>query len=275
MHWLLKFDGYPPGVVFALLLHGLILYILLPSRPDPAAFVKVDRPSVIVASVIKQNPQKLRQIQRLETQRRNDEEAQRRARDQARAAAERQARETAAREAQQVEAERQRQADAEKRRQAEAQRVALEQAAEDARRRSAEEAVREQERQRQLAREQAAREAAALQAAQQAAEALSTEQQLVAQYTAIIIDLISNNWILPPNARNGMVVMIELQLVPTGEIVNSRITQSSGDQTFDRSALQAVARVESFPELRDMPTPIFERNFRNFSLEFRPEDLLR
>jgi hypothetical protein len=30
-----------------------------------------------------------------------------------------------------------------------------------------------------------------------------------------------------------------------------------------------------FPELQDLETGVFERNFRTFSLLFRPEDLLR
>jgi colicin import membrane protein len=92
---------------------------------------------------------------------------------------------------------------------------------------------------------------------------------------AIIQNLIQRHWIIPPSARNGMTAIVELRMVPTGEIVDYRLVQSSGDAAFDRSALAAVERVDSFPELRDMPTAIFERNFRTFSLVFRPEDLLR
>jgi colicin import membrane protein len=69
--------------------------------------------------------------------------------------------------------------------------------------------------------------------------------------------------------------VVQLQVVPTGEVVGITIVESSGNSAFDRSVEQAVERAERFPELQDLDTPIFERNFRTFSLLFRPEDLLR
>jgi colicin import membrane protein len=136
--------------------------------------------------------------------------------------------------------------------------------------------AREQEQNKQqAAREQAQREAelARQQAANQ--QALTEEQQLVAQYSAIIHDLITQNWQLPPGARNGMLAVVQLRLTPTGEIILKEIVQSSGDALFDRSVLQAVDRVGSFPELKELPIAVFERNFRQIALEFTPQDLLR
>ena len=72
-----------------------------------------------------------------------------------------------------------------------------------------------------------------------------------------------------------MTAVVQLQVVPTGEVVGITIVESSGNSAFDRSVEQAVERAERFPELQDLDTPIFERNFRTFSLLFRPEDLLR
>jgi len=270
--WLLKYDGYPPGVVVALLLHGILMYIFLPKQFDPATQVRIEPASFAVASATQQSPQRMRRLQQ-ETQRQaaQAEREKQRARDE-----QRKRDEAAAAERQRVaEQQRQREADQERQRVAEQQR---QQAAEQERKRQADlerERQREVERQRQL-REQAAADTAR-QAQEQAnnARALSVEQQMVAQYGNIIKELVSGAWSRPPSARNGMLAIVQLRLTPTGEIISSTIVQSSGDQPFDRSVLQAVDRVGSFSELQDMPTPIFERYFRNFNLEFRPEDLLR
>ena len=65
---------------------------------------------------------------------------------------------------------------------------------------------------------------------------------------------------------------LRLQLVPTGRVVNVNIIRSSGDDAFDRSAVQAVKRVESFPEIKQMSAELFERQFRQFTMTFSPED---
>ena len=38
-------------------------------------------------------------------------------------------------------------------------------------------------------------------------------------------------------------------------------------------AINAVQKAERFPELQDLPTRVFEQNFRRFTLLFKPEDL--
>jgi len=278
MAWLLKYDGYPPGVLVALLLHGLLLYILLPSEADPERLVRIERPA-ITAVVSQANPQQVRRLEQVDQQRRADDAARQRQQ------AERQ------RQAEAQRVEQQRQADTarrqEEQRVAEASRQAEVKRQEDQRlaeARRQEETRQAEARRQEEARQQAQRQqqeeaqrqtAAAAAAAAAAAEAANAQNDLVAQYSAIIHDLISSNWNRPPDARNGMSVVLNLRLVPTGEVVSATIIKSSGNAAFDRSAEQAVARVGGFPELRDVPTPVFERNFRDFNLEFRPEDLLR
>jgi colicin import membrane protein len=269
--WLLKYDGYPPGVVVALLLHGILMYIFMPKQFDPADQVRIEPASISVASV-QQSPQRMRQLQQ-QTQRQQAEAAreQQRQRDE-----QRKRDEAAAAERQRVaEAEKQRQAEAERQRTAEANRQREAEAEKQRQAEAARERQREQERQRQ-AQEQAAADAAR-RAQEQVnnAQAQSVEQQMVAQYADIIKQLVSDAWSRPPSARNGMLAVVQLRLTPTGEIISSTLVQPSGDGPFDRSVLQAIDRVGNIPELQDMPTPIFERYFRNFNLEFRPEDLLR
>lgn len=278
INWLLKYDGYPPGVVVALLLHGLLMWIFLPKEFDATNQVRIEPASYVVASAVAQSPQKLRRIEQLNTQRRNEEASRERQR-QAEAARQRQAEADRQRQAevqrQQAEAAQQRQAEAERQRVAEENRK---REAEQERQRQAEaerQRQAEAERQRQETAQREAADAAARAAAAASAQQMSAENQMVAQYLALIRDLVSGAWSRPPDARNGMVAIVQLRLTPTGEIINSEIVKSSGSPTFDRSVLQAIDRVGSFSELRDMPTAVFERNFRSINLEFSPEDLLR
>jgi colicin import membrane protein len=57
-------------------------------------------------------------------------------------------------------------------------------------------------------------------------------------------------------------------------VVGVRIIKSSGNPAFDLSAEQAVKKVDSFVEIKDMPSRIFEAQFRRFTLRFSPEDKL-
>ena len=90
---------------------------------------------------------------------------------------------------------------------------------------------------------------------------------------ATIQAAVINRWTRPPSARNGMVAVLAIQLVPTGEVVGVGVLQSSGDTAFDRSAMTAVNRVGRFPEVAKLDDPAFEANFRRFQLIFKPEDL--
>ncbi|MEK9533851.1 MAG: energy transducer TonB, partial [Halieaceae bacterium] len=90
---------------------------------------------------------------------------------------------------------------------------------------------------------------------------------------ATIRATVINRWTRPPSARNGMVAVLSIQLVPTGEVVGVSVLQSSGNDAFDRSAMTAVERSARFPEVAKLDNALFEANFRRFQLIFKPEDL--
>ena len=101
------------------------------------------------------------------------------------------------------------------------------------------------------------------------AEAPSVRDMVAATIRAAVI----NRWTRPPSARNGMVSVLSIQLVPTGEVVGVSVLQSSGNSAFDRSAMNAVERAGRFPEVAKLEDRMFEANFRRFQLIFKPEDL--
>jgi TonB family protein len=117
------------------------------------------------------------------------------------------------------------------------------------------------------------RELAASIAAEDAAQVEMTAEQMAASYAALIRETVTGYWSRPPSARNGMQALLELRLVPTGEIISVSVVESSGSVAFDRSALNAVDKAGSFPELKNLPSREFEQTFRRFRLLFRPEDL--
>ncbi len=110
--------------------------------------------------------------------------------------------------------------------------------------------------------------------ASQLAEAQTSEDEALAQsYRNGIYQTVVANWSRPPSARNGMEAKLLVELVPTGDVVNVTLLESSGNAAFDRSAEAAVKKAKRF----DVPKEpdVFEDYFRRFTLLFRPEDLLR
>jgi colicin import membrane protein len=115
--------------------------------------------------------------------------------------------------------------------------------------------------------------ARAVAAEEQELEATATAEEMAASYAALIQQTVVNYWSRPPSARNGMEALLAIQLIPTGEVVSVSVLKSSGSTAFDRSAINAVEKAGSFPELQKLPSGEFEKTFRRFRLLFRPEDL--
>jgi colicin import membrane protein len=98
-----------------------------------------------------------------------------------------------------------------------------------------------------------------------------TDDEKAMAYVSQIQREIIQHWSRPPSARNGMQALLKVFLVPTGEVVDVTLKTSSGNDAFDRSAMLAVRKAERFIVPADSAQ--FERNFREFEVVFRPEDL--
>lgn len=121
-----------------------------------------------------------------------------------------------------------------------------------------------------LAEEEASLEAAS-QALDEQAEAEARALEIKAYYVELIRNRVGNYWSRPLSARNGMVVVLSVRLLPDGTVHRVSVAQGSGSAAFDRSCLQAIQRAGTLPvpEERD----VFNRYFKKFSIQFRPEDL--
>ena len=108
--------------------------------------------------------------------------------------------------------------------------------------------------------------------AEQLAQQAIKDEELAQSYSALIRKRIEQNWSRPLSAREDLETILRIQMIPTGEVINVTISKSSGNKIFDNSAIRAVKKVGQFDELRGMPTRIFENNFRQFQLKFKPQD---
>ncbi|MBV1877847.1 MAG: cell envelope integrity protein TolA [Pseudomonadales bacterium] len=98
-----------------------------------------------------------------------------------------------------------------------------------------------------------------------------TDDEKAKAFVAQIQRKIIQNWSRPPSARNGMQALLRVFLVPTGEVVNVTILESSSNDAFDQSAMLAVRKARLF--IVPAKARQFDRNFRQFEVLFRPDDL--
>jgi TonB family protein len=99
------------------------------------------------------------------------------------------------------------------------------------------------------------------------------EESVVGHYSALIRDRVEQSWLRPPSVRPGMEAILQVKLLPGGEVRDVEIIQSSGDQAFDYSALKAIREARILPVPED--NGLFNRYFRVIQFPFRPEDLQR
>ena len=101
------------------------------------------------------------------------------------------------------------------------------------------------------------------------------QQKVLAQsdlekFSFIIKTQVLQNWKRPKNFNLNLKTEIQINLVPTGEILSAKLLKSSGNQIFDESAISAIKKVNNFEGL-NMPMSIFDQHFREFVLIFSPE----
>ena len=98
---------------------------------------------------------------------------------------------------------------------------------------------------------------------------INFSQSDISKYSSIIKQQVMSQWKKPRVITADLTTEIRITLVPTGEIVATKIIKGSGIKSFDDSAITAIARVESFEGLQ-MPSNLFEEHFRQFILVFNP-----
>lgn len=89
----------------------------------------------------------------------------------------------------------------------------------------------------------------------------------VGKYTALIRDKIRANLVAPPDLIGNPQAVFEVTLIPSGEVINVRMTKSSGNSAYDGAVERAIRKSSPLP----LPPPdkgLFEQ-FRQTELKFR------
>jgi len=272
-----KFGIYSLAGLFSLVLHGFVIFLLLVGWTEKNAEPKPKRPNFVQATLVQMAPKARAQDKqtadkkaKAAAQKRADKQRKERARK--KKADERKKAERKKAEQKKAQDEKNRRDKALKKKQSEekARKAAAQKKAEQ--KKKAEEAEQREALQRQA-------RAQALASALDSEDAfLADEQsaQLAQGYQSYIQQRIIANWNRPLSARRGMEAVLSIKLVPTGQVVGVSVLKSSGNDAFDLSAQQAVTKVGRFDKLQQLSQQspaVFEQNFRQFQLVFRPEDL--
>lgn len=99
---------------------------------------------------------------------------------------------------------------------------------------------------------------------------LSKEQEQIFFYSQKIINTIENAWMKPRNIPEGLVANLRLHILSTGRISKVYLIKSSGNIRFDNSALQAVRRVETLNFFNEIPSSLYNKEFKKIAVSFKP-----
>lgn len=91
----------------------------------------------------------------------------------------------------------------------------------------------------------------------------------VDKYKALIVNAISQQWILPDNADSSLSSQFRIRLASDGTVLEVSLIRSSGDPVLDRSARAAIYKASPLPVPSD---PDAFKVFRDISLTVRPEN---
>ena len=96
-------------------------------------------------------------------------------------------------------------------------------------------------------------------------------QGVINKYKALIIQSIGEHWLVPIQANKSLTSELMIRLAPSGEVLDVKVTHSSGDPTLDSSARAAVFNSSPLP----VPSKLSEfEPFRQFVLKVTPENIV-
>jgi colicin import membrane protein len=258
----------PRAVMYAVLMHvGLLLLLVFsldwtPDAVKPGTNKPIQAELVDMTRVREMEAQKKAEQQRIEDQKRKQEqEKQRQAETERKKKAEQEKQRKA-------EVERKKKAEQEKQRKAETERKKK---AEQEKQRKAEaerkkKAEQEKQRKAEAARQQQAEQALQAQLAEEAAQARA--ESALSQFIPYIQQKVQNSWRRPAGSPPGLSCVIQVKLIPGGEVASAKVVQSSGDALFDRSVETAVLKASPLPLPDD---PAMFKYFREINFRFVPD----
>ena len=275
----------PRAVTYAVLMHVVLLLLLVfsldwtPKSVKPGTNKPIQAELVDMSKLRKIEAQKKLEQQRIEAEKRKQEQDKQRKVDAERKqkAEQEKKRKAEVERKQKAEQDKQRKAEAERKQKAEKDKqrkaeVERKQKAEQEKKRKAEAQRKqkaEQEKQRKAEAAARQREAEqALQAQLAEEESLARATSALSEYIPYIQEKVENSWRRPAGSPRGLRCVIRVKLIPGGEVVDAKVVKSSGDALFDRSVESAVLKASPLPLPAD---PALFKHFREIDFNFSPD----
>lgn len=93
----------------------------------------------------------------------------------------------------------------------------------------------------------------------------------VNKYKALIVQAISEKWIIPTQANKHLYTELMIRIAPGGMVLDVQVTKTSGDPSLDSSARAAVLKASPLPVPSDANA---FASFRQFVLKVKPENVI-
>ena len=97
-----------------------------------------------------------------------------------------------------------------------------------------------------------------------------SEDLLVSEFSALIIQAIQSAWIKPKNIQDGLICDLRMTINKNGRVIKIDLIKSSGNIRFDNSAIKAISRVETFSFFNKIPFSMYQTSFKNIVITFNP-----
>ncbi len=93
-------------------------------------------------------------------------------------------------------------------------------------------------------------------------------KKAVGEFTALIKAKVESVWIKPTNFAPGSACTVSVKLIPTGDVVDSKLSNCSGGDIFSRSVETAVQKASPLPVPKD---PVAFDRMRDIDFLFKPQ----
>jgi len=104
--------------------------------------------------------------------------------------------------------------------------------------------------------------------AEEQAQADKLAQTEIDKYQVLIRQKIERNWLKPPGELKSLVSVVDVRLIPGGDVIDVSVVRTSGNLVYDRSAERAVRKASPLPLPQD---PVIAAKLFNFKFEFKAE----
>ncbi len=102
------------------------------------------------------------------------------------------------------------------------------------------------------------------------AAARAEQQKLINDWKVRIQERIRGRVRVPDNIQGNPEARFEVVLLPGGEVLSAKLTKSSGVPAYDDAVERAIMAAQPLPVPSE--TDLFQENFRELALVFRPKD---